>query len=159
MIEQQSFGGNLKKVEESVEAADVRQFVGDDGAKLQIRESGERSERQKNHGTEPADDRRRVKVQRLAITNRAGDAEAVLHFAAKGEQLEVHWFGITTTQTRHQKESASGAQTKEEHTDEPEFHENGRKSAGKKMRCLGGGDRASRGEAGDLSYRWESSLR
>jgi len=133
VVEEQSFGGNLKQVEESIKAADVRQFVGYNGAKLQLAEPGERSEWEKNHGTEPADDRRRVKVQRLAITNRAGDAEAVLHFPTKGEQLEVHWLGIAAAQTRHQKESASGAETEEEHTDEPEFHENGRESAGRKM--------------------------
>ena len=131
VVEEQSFGGNLKKVEESIEAADVRQFVSYDGAKLQLGKPGECSEREKNHGTEPANDRRRVKVQRFAIANCAGNAEAVLHFAAQGNQCRVHWLGIAATQTRHQKESAGGAKTKEEHTDEPEFHENGGEPAGK----------------------------
>src|ERR1700741_1131720 len=112
VVEEQSFGGNLKKVEEGIQAADVRQFVVYNGAQLQFGEPGERSEWEKNHGTDPADDRRRVQVQRLAITNRAGDAEAVLHFPAEGKQLEVHWLGIAAAQTGHQKEAASGAKTK-----------------------------------------------
>src|SRR6266403_1041636 len=113
VVEEQGFSSDLEKIEESVETADVRQFVGYHGAKLQLGESGEHVEREKDHGTEPADDRRRVKMKRFAIADGAGDAEAALHFAAKREEFRVHGLGVAAAQTGHEEKSASGTETEE----------------------------------------------
>src|SRR6201984_3259597 len=159
VVKEQGFSGDLKKIEESVETADMGEFVSDNCAKLHLGESGESAERKKNHRTEPADDRRRVKVKRFAVADCASDAEPVLHFAAESDEFRVHWLGITTAQTGHQEKSASGAETKEEHAEEPDFDESREQSARKKTRCCGGGYCAAGGEADCLSYRGGNGLR
>src|SRR5258707_4326389 len=56
MEKEKRFHDDLEKIHEGIEAANVCELVGDDGFDLVFREAGERSNRKKNDGTEPADD-------------------------------------------------------------------------------------------------------
>ena len=82
MEKEKRLDDDLEKIDESVEAANVREFVGDDGFDLIFGESGESADGKQNDGFEPADDGGCVEPFAFAEANGAIDAEASLQFAA-----------------------------------------------------------------------------
>jgi len=60
MEKEKRFRDDLEKIDESVEAADVCEFVRDDGFDLIFGETGQSANGKQNNGTEPADDGRSV---------------------------------------------------------------------------------------------------
>jgi hypothetical protein len=70
----------LKEIEESNEQ-NVQQFVTRDSV-LGRRTQTQKGFGQQNHRTEPADNCGCIEVQRLTVADRAGNPEALLHFAA-----------------------------------------------------------------------------
>ncbi len=125
MIEEQSFRGDLEKVDESVETFDVREFVGDDGVELLVGEAGDDGERQEDDGTEPADHRGSFKMQAGAVPHGACEAEAILQRqAARAEQLADE-LGLFAAHALYDDEARGGAEAEQKYADQPGLHEPG----------------------------------
>jgi hypothetical protein len=84
MEKEKRFRDDLEKIDESVEAADVCEFVRDDGFDLIFGEAGQSANGKQNNGTEPADDGGSVQPAALAETDDAREAETRLELAALG---------------------------------------------------------------------------
>jgi len=141
MEKEKRFHDDLEKINEGIEAANVREFVRDDGFDLIFGEAGERSNGKKYDGTEPADDCRRVQPATFAETNCARDAEARLEFAALCEERGRDGERGGAAEALEIDEAAGGAQREEEHTGEPEFDEQGKRLSGQRFDGRSAGER------------------
>jgi|SRR5579862_4541910 len=121
VIEEQCFNRDLEKIDEAVEAADVSEFVSDDRFDLRFRETRKSRGGEKNHRTEPADDRGRVERGAFAIVDEAVDAEAALEFKAFFEKFARDGTRVFAAHFFDDEEAASGPEAEEENTGEPEF--------------------------------------
>src|SRR5262245_6222368 len=119
MIEEQRFDGDLEHIHKSVEAPNMGQFMRDHCAELRFRKTGERRHREKNDGTEPAENGGRVQVKRLAKAHSALNAEALPQIAAKGKEFGCNRVRIAAAQTSYDKKSSRGAKTEEQNACEP----------------------------------------
>src|SRR6266568_329972 len=157
MIKKKRFGGDLEEIEERVKPADMCEFMRDHGAQLKLCKSAQCANREKHHGTKPADNGRCVEMERFTIADSAGDAEPLLHFAAECEQAQIHRLGLAATQTGDDEESAGSAKAKKHDADEPEFDKDSKQAARKKAR-LGARDRAVSSEVNDVSNGGDGGL-
>src|SRR5215469_520011 len=123
MIEKQRFGSDLKKIDEAIETANVREFVRDDRRELIFRKAAERGDGKQNYGTEPADNGGRFQSEAFTVTNRARDAYAALEREAFCEQGVSNGTGVIAAHAMDNDEAASGAKAEENDSGEPSFNE------------------------------------
>jgi hypothetical protein len=90
MIEEQCLDADLKYIYEWIEALNVRQFVGDHGAKLMFREAGERGHGQEYDGAKPSDHGGSLQPLAFAVGDRATQAKLVLQGVADLEDSVAH---------------------------------------------------------------------
>src|SRR5689334_23230463 len=135
MEKQDGLDKNLEEIDERVEAADVRQFVCDDGFDLIFREASESANRKQHDGLEPADDGRGIEPAAFAEANDASDAETRLQFAALCEKRGSDGNGSGTAQTFEIEQPARGTEREEENAREPEFNEERQRLCGEGFCC------------------------
>src|SRR5208337_2744025 len=102
--------GDLEEINEGVVAADVGKLVSDDRGELRFAEAGERGDRQKNDGANPADHRGGVQLERLAIPNEARETHAALQGQATFEECGAQWRGIAAAEAFESDDAAGRAQ-------------------------------------------------
>ena len=78
-MEQQSLDGGLEQVDQIVVAANVREFMGENGSQLQFAQAGEGGHGQENVRAEPTDDRGSFGEGGGVEADDSRDAEAARH--------------------------------------------------------------------------------
>lgn len=121
MIEEQRLGGDLKKINEAIEAANVGELVGNDSGELIFGKAAERGYRQENDGTEPVDDSRRFEREAFAITNRAFDMHAALKRVTLLQKRGSNGTGAVATHTLDDHEASGCAQAEKDDAGKPGF--------------------------------------
>src|SRR5262249_39237195 len=135
MEKEKRFRSDLEKVDEGIEAANVREFVGDDGFDLVFCKSGQGANGKKDDGSEIANDGRSIKPTAFAEFDYALQAEARLQFAALGEKRRADRNGSGTAKAFEIDQAARGAKCEEENTGEPDLNHQGKNFASKGLHC------------------------
>ncbi len=121
MVKEQRLDANLEDIHKGIEAADVRQFVGDHRLQLFFREAGKRGCGQEDDRSKPSDDCRRLQPLALAELNGAADTEPVLKDEADLEYSWAHDTGFPAAFTLQQEESAGGSKAEQSDAQKPRF--------------------------------------
>ena len=137
MEKQDGLDKNLEEIDEGIEAANVREFVSDDGFDLIFGEASERANGKHDDRFKPADDGGRVKPATFAEMDDARDTEARLELTALCEKGRCDGDGGCAAETFEVEQAARSAKREEKNAREPEFDEEGQRLPGER---LGGGD-------------------
>jgi hypothetical protein len=125
VIEQQSLSRNLEKIHEWIKPLDVRQFVRDNRLQLLLGKARESSHRQQDDRTKPANDRRRLQPQALAVTNRPIQTKLALYCLAHRKHPGARSGRMLVALALQEQKSARGTKTEENHSKQPSFHQPG----------------------------------
>lgn len=123
MIKEQGFGGDLKKINEAIEAANVGEFVRNDRGELIFRKATERGYWQENDGTEPADYGGSLEREAFAIANGAVNVHAALERVALFKKRSRDRAGAIAAHTPDDDQASGSAQAEEGDASEPGFDE------------------------------------
>ena len=119
MIEQQCFDGRLQHVQQVIVAADVRQFVSQDGLHHLRGQARERAYRKQNHGAQPADHHGYSGDGGLAQRNLPHNAQTVREARQNLLPRRLGWSSAVALESLRENPAAGGAQREHHNTRSP----------------------------------------